>query len=890
MADLYRDIYFRDLFKGIDMKNLEIPNEIRVPDEFYQRLLDHFLERSYLNRSSERRFLELPSEHGFITWLQVIRLPIHPDFSENYDLLSRWQGVLSTLHAWNYRLLFLLLRHGGETHLYIGTTSLQQSVSASDAIEQIKEAAFASMPGMDLKALDIKNGEMYQKIALPLGTMRSIGAVTGIPSFRDGTDAGLLQTLDQLAFGIRDEYGYEKGYAMLVIADPMQDLEISEVIETLRKLGSEIHTAVNRSVNESRGQNEQKGKGIGGYAGMNIGGAIGEMAGNLLAGPLGGMLGSVVGGALPIVGSILGANMGANTDKSINMTFSSSVTTQYLDKFAQYAEECTDKHIERLKEGRNLGYWNTGVYVLGTTSKDVVTVMGMLRSIYSGKESYLEPIRLHLLREDSGALPIVRDQFDLVPLVNEEARSIQGYDYKNDIWHILGRRYQYLSTPMNTGELSLATSLPRRDVPGLRLTKTAVRFANNPALLEGDAISLGHVMDMGVEQNNEYKIDPDALVRHCLVAGGTGFGKSTTCKRIINEVLERNVPVMILEPAKDDYVRWAIEKNKGLPEEERFLIFMPGTDPEEYKGAAIEPLRINLFEPAAAPGAKTDLLNHCESMTTLLNSVLPSEEVVPILIEETIYETLTKFTGPGYEQERAFPLPWYPGVDDIISMSAEVMKKKTYAQRNKDNFVEILNTRFKSLKRGTRGQILNTKKSVDYTRLFARKCVINVSRLSGSDKALIMSLLLLAMYEYRISAYASDVSYRSKAQQNKLLHLMVVEEAHNVLTKTEGTAQGSGSPRQAAADLFSNILSEIRGYGQGLMIVDQIPTRLIPDVLKNTNYKISHRLTHPDDCQVMAASMALRPDQYSMIPALGVGQAIVCGDMDDAAAWVKIRR
>lgn len=49
----------------------------------------------------------------------------------------------------------------------------------------------------------------------------------------------------------------------------------------------------------------------------------------------------------------------------------------------------------------------------------------------------------------------------------------------------------------------------------------------------------------------------------------------------------------------------------------------------------------------------------------------------------------------------------------------------------------------------------------------------------------------------------------------------------------------------AAADLFTNILSEIRSYGQGMMIVDQAPTRLIDDALKNTNYKIIHRLTAP---------------------------------------------
>ena len=38
----------------------------------------------------------------------------------------------------------------------------------------------------------------------------------------------------------------------------------------------------------------------------------------------------------------------------------------------------------------------------------------------------------------------------------------------------------------------------------------------------------------------------------------------------------------------------------------------------------------------------------------------------------------------------------------------------------------------------------------------------------------------------------------------------------------------------------------------------------------------------------MAAGLALREEQKPLISALGIGNAIVCGDMDDAAAWVKM--
>ena len=100
---------------------------------------------------------------------------------------------------------------------------------------------------------------------------------------------------------------------------------------------------------------------------------------------------------------------------------------------------------------------------------------------------------------------------------------------------------------------------------------------------------------------------------------------------------------------------------------------------------------------------------------------------------------------------------------------------------------------------------------------------------------------------------------------------------------------GSGmNSQQITAKMFSNMLSEIRAYGEGCIVVDQVPTRLIPDAVKNTNLKIIHRLTAADDIQSVSTSMRLRPDQQAVIGALQPGEAIACSDYDDAAAWVKV--
>lgn len=852
-----------------------------VPDNFYQTLLEQLLEREYLNDTAKKNFyLEPKAKRAPVHWMQITRLPVHPNENESYDLLSRWQGVLTSLHAWGYRLLFLLLRFEGKTKLFLGTTSTRQAITAEEAVEQLREASFGSMPGMGMKILDAKT-EVWDAIHEPLSTMESIGAVTGIPSFRDSEQKGILQTLDQLAFGIRDVKGEEKDYAMLVIADPIHDGEVSEIISRHRRLGSQIHSDVEKTVSatqstswteDERAPTRAK---IGGLASL-----VGTIGGALLGNPL---LGHTIGSG---IGNMIISNM----DRPATESESAAINKEYLDKFAEYAEIATNHHIDRLNQGRNYGFWNTGIYVLGNIPRDVVTVTGMLRSIYSGEETYYEPIRLHLFRQDSKALNIVRDRFELIPMIDPCVARQNGFDYKSEQWHVFGKNYQYLTTPINTKELALVTSLPRRDVPGLRFVKTAVRFANNPAELQKeDKITLGKIVDMGVEQSNAYEIDPNSLVRHALVAGSTGSGKSTTCKQILGEVLKRNVPIMVIEPAKDDYVRWAIEMNKKLPKEKQFKIYMPGVS--EFEGIKIEQLMLNPFEPAAIKGAKVDLLQHCEQFITLMNACLPSEDVVPILIEETVYETIREHAernNRDLEDGEVVPMNSYPRIKDLEMMASEIMRNKQYFEQNKDNLTEILITRFKYLRRGTRGKILNVFKSVDYSELFSGNVIINVSRLSGTkDKALIMSMLMQALYEYRISCYLYDPEYRKKAQQNKLMHLALIEEAHNVLLKPEGLST-SGNPQRAAADLFGNMLSEIRGYGQGFIVVDQVPTRLIDDAIKNTNYKIVHRLTAPDDQEVMASCMAFRDDQKYMIPALEKGNAIICGDEDDAAAWVRI--
>ena len=116
-----------------------------VPVDLANPLLDYMLERTYLEDVSDRdtfNVVEMPID-DYIGWLRIDRLPVSPLRIDDYDLLSRWQGVLSSLHAWKQKLIFLLQRRDGETHLYVGV----QGIHTDAEIKKCRCALCSSMPG-----------------------------------------------------------------------------------------------------------------------------------------------------------------------------------------------------------------------------------------------------------------------------------------------------------------------------------------------------------------------------------------------------------------------------------------------------------------------------------------------------------------------------------------------------------------------------------------------------------------------------------------------------------------------------------------------------------------------------------------------------------------------
>ena len=139
------------------------------------------------------------------------------------------------------------------------------------------------------------------------------------------------------------------------------------------------------------------------------------------------------------------------------------------------------------------------------------------------------------------------------------------------------------------------------------------------------------------------------------------------------------------------------------------------------------------------------------------------------------------------------------------------------------------------------------------------------------------------LYEYLTSkAECGKVDFNS----NDCHHFTVIEEAHRVMMKCDNPE----IPQYKTAMMFSNMLSEIRAYGEGMLLVDQVPTRLIPDAIKNTNTKITHRLVSEDDVKAVSESMGISKEQRKLIPKLLVGQCLISTSLTTDKHWVQVNK
>ena len=148
---------------------------------------------------------------------------------------------------------------------------------------------------------------------------------------------------------------------------------------------------------------------------------------------------------------------------------------------------------------------------------------------------------------------------------------------------------------------------------------------------------------------------------------------------------------------------------------------------------------------------------------------------------------------------------------------------------------------------------------------------------NDEDKAFLIGTLIIRIVEH-LRLRASDA-----ARPTGLRHVIVIEEAHRLLRA------GREGASAHAVELFASLLAEIRAYGEGIVIAEQIPAKLVPDVVKNTALKVRAPAARAaTTARSSGAAMNLDEDQSRQVVSLRPGVAAVFADGMDRPLRIRV--
>ncbi|MFJ3585163.1 ATP-binding protein [Streptomyces sp. NPDC090127] len=432
------------------------------------------------------------------------------------------------------------------------------------------------------------------------------------------------------------------------------------------------------------------------------------------------------------------------------------------------------------------------------------------------------------------------------------------------------------------GSSELLTALvrpPAQEVPGVRFVLrpdfdvTPESRAATPAQAGAGAgpIRLGTVLDRNRGPVGDLELPRSTLNRHTFVCGATGGGKSQTVRGLLETASRERLPWLVVEPAKAEY-RFMSAR---LGDEHEVIVIKPGD--RDTLPAGLNPLEPSVF----ANGERFPLQTHLDMVRALFLASFDPQEPFPQVLSAALtrcYEDLGWDLTLG-EARYSGTEPRYPTLEDLEDTALRIVAEIGYGKEITDNVKGFIKIRLATLRLGTTGRFLEGGHPIDFGELLKRNVVFEIEDVGDDkDKAFLMGTILIRLVEYLRMEQRT-----TRRIAFPLRHLTVFEEAHRLLRRSE-----EGGASAHAVEMFAGLLAEIRAYGEGLVIADQIPAKLVPDVIKNTAAKVVHRLPAQDDREAVGATMNITEAQSEYLVTLRPGEAAVFTDGMDYPLLVRM--
>jgi len=330
----------------------------------------------------------------------------------------------------------------------------------------------------------------------------------------------------------------------------------------------------------------------------------------------------------------------------------------------------------------------------------------------------------------------------------------------------------------------------------------------------------------------------DSLVqKHICILAKTGGGKSYACGVLVEELLKKKVPMVIID-THGEYISLK-RPNKERKEQKNMEKF--DIKPKDYKGQLIE------YSPIVRGGDIKHL--------TLDGVNLEAREIIDLLS--------AKLSGPqiGVLYQAIKELKEYKQTYNIRDIIDAVNRSKSNARWNVIASLESLDSIGVFSEQGTSSEELVKK---------GQCSIINMKGVPPDIQDVVVARLTKELFDDRKSGKIPPF-------------LLVVEEAHNYCPE-----RGFGNA--VSSNMLRTVASEGRKFGMGLCIVSQRPAKVDKNIISQCNTNIILKVTNPNDLKAIIQSVeGLTNQTYNEIQRLPIGVAMISGASIQIPIMTEIR-
>ena len=400
--------------------------------------------------------------------------------------------------------------------------------------------------------------------------------------------------------------------------------------------------------------------------------------------------------------------------------------------------------------------------------------------------------------------------------------------------------------------------------PTLFFLKELVPFTTLPTLYSGESIEMpketapsyddsGLYLGKDTDDYNVY-FPLKNLPKHAFLAGVPGSGKTNSMLHLVTTLYSKfDIPFLILEPAKQEY-RALVNK----PEMRGTTVFSPSSGTKFL-------LHINPFQ--FPP--KMSLAEHIRNVINVFEGSFSMDPPMPFLLDRAI-ERVYRDKGwlPYMINQGTLP---YPTMGELYDTLEQILEETDYEGEIKGNLKSVLQVRIGSLLSREMGDVFNVAESSMAPEEWLTRPVVIELEAMGSGPANFLTLMLSTLIRETLKVNP----LKRKDGSKKPRHVIFFEEAHNLIgPKAEKEAGENANPKIAATAFVVKMLAEVRALNEAIIIADQLPTAMAPEVIKNTSLKLGHRMTSQDDRQLLGSTMSADEVQLERMATFTTGRTL----------------